>query len=96
MVEQYLDALNKMLSTKTTVARQTVRNNKLKRSGSLRYVLRYLSCYDRGVDCPSRASTSMGVGAQNHLGRGGGGETNFTQKILQRTTSIMPDTKIDV
>ena len=34
----------------------------------------------------------MGVGAQNNLG----GETNFAQKILQQTTSIMPDAKIDV
>ena len=33
----------------------------------------------------------MGVGAQNYLG----GETNFARKILQRTTSIMLNAKID-
>ena len=33
----------------------------------------------------------MGVGAQNHFE----GALNFAIKILQRTTSIMPDAKID-
>ena len=41
-----------------------------------------------GISIPIR---TMGVGAQNHLG----GEINFARKILQRTTSIIPDAKID-
>ena len=61
MAEQYLDARNKKLSSKITVARQDVRDNKLARSGSQRDVLRCFACNDRGhraVDCPNRALTS--------------------------------------
>ena len=61
MAEQYLDAHNKKLSTKTTVARQDVKDNKIVGSGSEKYVMRCFACDGRGhraVDCPSRASTS--------------------------------------
>ena len=61
MAEQYLDAQNKKLSTKTTTARQDVRNNKLARSGSQRDVMRWFACdgrEHRAVDCPRRASAS--------------------------------------
>ena len=60
MAWQYLDAHNKKLSSKTTMARQDVRDNKHARSGSQRDVLRCFACDGRGhkaVDCPSRAST---------------------------------------
>ena len=61
MAEQYLDAHNKKLSSKTMVARQDVRDNKLVRSGSQKDVLRCFACDGRGhraVDCPNRAWTS--------------------------------------
>ena len=61
MAEQYLRAHKKKLSTKTTVARQGVRDNKLAGSESQRDVLRCFACDGRGhqaVDCPNRASTS--------------------------------------
>ena len=61
MAEQYLDAHNKKLLSKTTVARQNVRDNELAGSGSQRDVLRCFACdgrCHRAVDCPNRASTS--------------------------------------
>ena len=62
IAEQYLDAHNKkQLSSKTTVAKQDVRDNKLAGSGSQRDVLRCFACngrVHRTVDCPNRASTS--------------------------------------
>ena len=40
MAEQYLDAHNKKLSTKTMVARQNVRDNKFAESGSQKDIMR--------------------------------------------------------
>ena len=57
---QYLDAHNKKLSSKTMVAKEDVRDNKLAGFGSQRDVLRCFACDDSGhraVDCPNRAST---------------------------------------
>ena len=48
MVEQYLDAHNKKLSTKTTVARQDVRDIKLAGSEGQRDVMRCFACDGRG------------------------------------------------
>ena len=61
MAEQYLDTYNNKLSTKTTMARQDVRDNKFVQFGSQRDIIRCFACDCRGhrdVDCPSRASTS--------------------------------------
>ena len=61
MAEHYLDAHNKKLSSKTTVARQDVRGNKLAGFRSQRDVMRCFACDGRdhkAVDCPSRSSTS--------------------------------------
>ena len=55
MAERYLDAHNKKLSSKTTVARQDARD------GSQRNVMRCFACNSRGhraIDCPNRTSTS--------------------------------------
>ena len=55
-----MDAYNKKLSSKTTVARQDVRDNKFAGSGSQKDVIRCFACdgrSHRAVDCPIRAST---------------------------------------
>ena len=60
MAEQFLDAHNKKLSSKTTVARQDVRDNKLAEFGSQRDVMRCFACNGirhKAVDCPKKAST---------------------------------------
>ena len=60
-MEQCFDAYNKKLSTKTTVARQDVRDNKFAGYGDQSDILRCFACDGRdhrAVDCPSRASTS--------------------------------------
>ena len=61
VAEQYLDAHNKKLSSKPTLAKQDERGNKLAGSGSQRDVLRCFACNDRGhraVDYSRRTSTS--------------------------------------
>ena len=60
VAEQYLDAHNKKLSSKATVARQDARDGKLAGSGSQRDVMRCFECdgkSHRAVDCSNRAST---------------------------------------
>ena len=62
MAEQYLDAHNKKLSSKTTVARQDVRDNNFAGSGSQRDVMRCFACDGRGhraIDFRNRASKSQ-------------------------------------
>ena len=58
MAKQYIDTQNKKLSTKTTVARQDVKDNKFAESESQKAIMRCFVCYGRGhrvVDCLSRA-----------------------------------------
>ena len=53
-----LNAHNKKLSTKTTVAKQDIRDNKLAESGSQKDIMRCFACFGRGhraVDYFSRA-----------------------------------------
>ena len=60
MAEQYLDAQNKKLSAKTTVARQDVKNNKFAEFGSQKNIMRGFACDGKGhiaVDCFNRLST---------------------------------------
>ena len=85
MAEQYLEAHNKTLSSKPTVARQDLRNSKLAGSGRQRYVLRCFACDGRShkaADCPNRASTS-----QNEL------NSRFRRSYCHKCGSTGHDTK---
>ena len=85
MAEQYLNAHNRKLSSKTTVTRQDMRNNKLAGSGSQRDVMRCFECDGRGhkaVNCPSRASNS-----RNEL------NNRFRQSYCYKCGSSGHDTK---